>query len=40
MWHFFNPVQIDAGEGAFERLPERLGNRRAILIAFPEAREL
>jgi len=40
MWHFFNPVQIDAGEGAFERLPERLGNRRAILIAFPQAREL
>ncbi|MGX9525123.1 iron-containing alcohol dehydrogenase PsrA [Alcaligenes nematophilus] len=40
MWHFFNPVQIDAGHGAFERLPEHLGTRRAILIAFPEAREL
>lgn len=40
MWHFFNPVQIDAGPGAFDGLPELVGNRRAILIAFPEAREL
>ena len=40
MWHFHNPVAIDAGEGALDRLPARLGNRRAILIAFPEARSL
>lgn len=40
MWHFHNPVAIDAGEGALARLPERLGDRRAILIAFPEARAL
>ncbi|MBB1597766.1 iron-containing alcohol dehydrogenase PsrA [Achromobacter sp. UMC46] len=40
MWNFHNPVVIDAGEGVLARLPERLGNRRAILIAFPEARAL
>ncbi|HEY9321043.1 MAG TPA: iron-containing alcohol dehydrogenase PsrA [Achromobacter sp.] len=40
MWHFHNPVGIDAGDGALERLPQRLGSRRAILIAFPEARAL
>ncbi|MBB1623745.1 iron-containing alcohol dehydrogenase PsrA [Achromobacter sp. UMC71] len=40
MWHFHNPVAIEAGEGALDRLPARLGNRRAILIAFPEARPL
>lgn len=37
MWHFHNPVHIDAGTGALEHLPARLGNRRVVLIAFPEA---
>ena len=40
MWQFHNPVVIDAGEGALAHLPARLGNRRAILITFPEARRL
>ncbi|MYZ41806.1 iron-containing alcohol dehydrogenase PsrA [Schauerella aestuarii] len=40
MWQFHNPVAIDAGEGALAHLPARLGNRRAILITFPEARRL
>lgn len=40
MWHFHNPVAVDAGAGALARLPQRLGPRRAILIAFPQARQL
>ncbi|MET0520112.1 MAG: iron-containing alcohol dehydrogenase PsrA [Burkholderiaceae bacterium] len=37
MWNFHNPVSIEAGAGALARLPARLGARRALLIAFPEA---
>lgn len=40
MWNYFNPVAIHAGRGTLDRLPELLGDRRAILIAFPEARGL
>ena len=37
MWSFHNTVDVHAGEGALQALPGLLGNRRAILIAFPEA---
>ena len=37
MWNYFNPVDVYAGCGSLARLPELLGQRRAILIAFPEA---
>jgi phosphonate metabolism-associated iron-containing alcohol dehydrogenase len=40
MWSYANPVQVHAGSGALQRLPELLGARRAILIAFPEAEGL
>lgn len=40
MWQFHNPVAIDGGAGALQRLAERVGERRAILIAFPEARDM
>jgi phosphonate metabolism-associated iron-containing alcohol dehydrogenase len=40
MWNYFNPVAVHAGRGTLERLPELLGERRAILIAFPEAHSL
>lgn len=37
MWHYRNPVAIHAGIGTLDTLPALLGDRRAILIAFPEA---
>lgn len=40
MWTFYNPVNVHAGRGSLEALPRLLGPRRAILIAFPEARGL
>ncbi|MDO9404819.1 MAG: iron-containing alcohol dehydrogenase PsrA [Polaromonas sp.] len=40
MWTFHNPVSVHAGAGALDHLPTLLGDRRAILIAFPEARAL
>ncbi len=40
MWTYFNPVDVHAGIGSLAALPQLLGERRAILIAFPEAVEL
>jgi phosphonate metabolism-associated iron-containing alcohol dehydrogenase len=37
MWTYYNPVDVHAGCGSLEELPRLLGQRRAILIAFPEA---
>jgi len=37
MWTYCNPVDVHAGCGSLETLPRLLGERRAILIAFPEA---
>jgi phosphonate metabolism-associated iron-containing alcohol dehydrogenase len=37
MWSYHNPVDVHAGAGALQALPDLLGQRRAILIAFPEA---
>jgi len=37
MWTCYNPVNVTAGCGSLAELPRRLGQRRAILIAFPEA---
>jgi phosphonate metabolism-associated iron-containing alcohol dehydrogenase len=38
MWTYYNPVQVHAGVGALEILPRVLGDRRAILLCFPQAR--
>jgi phosphonate metabolism-associated iron-containing alcohol dehydrogenase len=40
MWTYCNPVSVHAGAGALAALPTLLGQRRAILIAFPEAQAL
>ncbi|WP_374356610.1 iron-containing alcohol dehydrogenase PsrA [Chitinimonas sp.] len=40
MWHYYNPVSIYAGPGALAQLSSLLGQRRAIVLAFPEARSL
>ena len=40
MWTYYNPVDVHAGCGALAALPQLLGDRRAILIAFPEAEGL
>ncbi|MDH0868165.1 iron-containing alcohol dehydrogenase PsrA [Mitsuaria sp. GD03876] len=40
VWKFHNPVDVRAGIGALERLPELVGAREALLIAFPEAEPL
>lgn len=37
MWTYCNPVDVHAGCGSLDELPRLLGERRAILIAFPEA---
>lgn len=37
MWNYYNPVDVHAGCGSLETLPRLLGERRAILITFPEA---
>ena len=37
---YHNPVQIRFGAGAVAELPEVLGGRRAVLVAFPEAEAL
>ncbi len=39
-WKFHNPVDVRAGIGALEELPARVGERQALLIAFPEAEPL
>ena len=39
-WHFHNPVDVTFGEGALDGLPAAIGVRRAVLVAFPEARAL
>lgn len=39
-WQFHNPVDVHAGIGALERLSPLVGDRRALLIAFPEAEPL
>ena len=40
VWKFHNPVDVRAGIGALERLPDLVGERDALLIAFPEAEPL
>ncbi len=40
MWTYYNPVEVHAGCGSLEALPRLLGQRRAILVAFPEAMAL
>lgn len=40
MWRYTNPVAIYAGINSLDRLPALLGQRRAILITFPEAEAL
>ncbi|XAH22742.1 iron-containing alcohol dehydrogenase PsrA [Xylophilus sp. GW821-FHT01B05] len=40
MWNYYNPVAVHAGLGSLAELPRLLGQRRAILIAFPEAESL
>ena len=40
MWTYYNPVDVHAGRGSLAALPRLLGDRRAILIAFPEASAL
>lgn len=40
MWNYHNPVKVHAGSGALQQLPALLGERRAILIAFPQAHAL
>lgn len=37
MWTYCNPVDVHAGCGSLNELPRLLGDRRAILVAFPEA---
>lgn len=37
---FFNPVRSVYGAGALSSLPELLGDRRAVMVTFPEARSL
>ena len=37
MWTYYNPVNVQAGCGSLAALPRLLGERRAILIVFPEA---
>ncbi|MFL9923018.1 iron-containing alcohol dehydrogenase [Herbaspirillum lusitanum] len=37
MWNYHNPVSVHAGAGSLSRLPQLLGERRALLITFPEA---
>lgn len=39
-WKFHNPVAVTFGEAALERLPSELGERTAMLVAFPEAASL
>lgn len=39
-WRFHNPVDVTFGEGALEGLPAAIGARKAVLVAFPEARAL
>lgn len=40
VWKFHNPVDVRAGIGALELLPGLVGQREALLIAFPEAESL
>jgi phosphonate metabolism-associated iron-containing alcohol dehydrogenase len=40
MWNFHNPVAVHAGTGSLAQLPRLLAGRRALLLTFPEAREL
>jgi phosphonate metabolism-associated iron-containing alcohol dehydrogenase len=37
MWTYHNPVAVHAGAGCLSQLPQLLGQRRALLITFPEA---
>lgn len=37
---YFNPVRSVYGAGALSRLPDLLEGRRAVLVTFPEARQL
>ena len=39
-WTFHNPVDVRAGIGALSQLPALVGERDALLIAFPEAEPL
>ena len=37
-WH--NPVNIDFAWGGLQRLPQLLGGKSALLVLFPEARDI
>ena len=37
MWTYSNPVAIHAGEDALAQLPALVGDRRVLLVAFPQA---
>lgn len=39
MWRYHNPVAVHFGWGALERLPALVGDREAVVITFPEARD-
>ncbi|CAN7284775.1 iron-containing alcohol dehydrogenase PsrA [Caballeronia sp. 15715] len=37
---FLNPVEVHFGLGCIERLPQVLGDRRAVIVTFPEAAQI
>jgi phosphonate metabolism-associated iron-containing alcohol dehydrogenase len=39
-FHYHNPVDVLFGAGIFDRLPEVVGDRKAVLVTFPEAEAL
>jgi len=39
-WTYHSPVTVHFGDGSLAQLPEIIGNRRAALVAFPEAEGL
>lgn len=38
-WSFYNPVHVQFGNGSFNTLKKFIGERKAILVTFPEAKE-
>lgn len=40
MWIYNNPVRIIAGPASLERIPDLVGNRKALFVTFPEAQAL
>ncbi|HEV8501534.1 MAG TPA: iron-containing alcohol dehydrogenase PsrA [Casimicrobiaceae bacterium] len=39
-WTFHNPVAVTFGSGCLAQLPARIGDRRAVVVTFPEAAAL